>query len=207
MFARSLAAALLAASLLAVPAAASVLFEQLPQNDGFISDTKVTPQGWSQVEADDFVLDGTGRVDRVVFWTTGAAGDHAAFRIMFLADDGSGLPGETVASFGFSSVQQEEDGDFVRCTAPFAPGVGPELQAGTRYWLSVAGDDPYTGDPDWAEVFRWAAQDGADAYARTSDGGLAWDAMMAPQPAFRLEGDVVPVTGESWGRVKALYRR
>ncbi len=203
---RSVLLACILAALVSAPATAAVLYEQLPGADGFVSDNKTTPDNWTQMEADSFVLEEAAEVTSVEFWCNTSLGQFTTFQVLFLPDAGGVPSNGALTSNGFVGVPQVEDGAYVRYTVTYPAGVGPRLDAGVTYWISVVGMDDYSGEPAWSEVFRWAADSTAQGYARSDDGGITWSAANFNQPAFRLLGDVVAVAAPSWSRVKALFR-
>ncbi len=185
---------------------AAVVFEQLPNSNDRTSDLKITPLGWAQILAGSFILTENTEVDTVQWWSQEPVDYHQAFSIRFLADDG-GRPGEVIGSFGTVITPQELDGAYTRYTVLFAPGQVPVFAAGLTYWISIAGNDPYEGDPDWSKIFYWAMNDERDGYASQSGVDQPWTLVHDMQPAFRLMGTVgVANEPSSFGSIKALFR-
>ncbi len=185
---------------------AAVVYQQLPGDTDRTSDVKETPLGWTQILADSFLLTENARLDSLQWWSQEPVGRHQAFRIRFMTDNG-GLPGDVIGSYGTVLTPQEIDNGSTRYTVSFAPGQVPVFAAGYTYWLSIAGEDPYDGEPDWTKIFYWAMDPSQDGYASQTGIDEAWTLVHDQQMAFRLIGTTgVADDQDSFSRIKALYR-
>ena len=163
------------------------------------SDTDTTPSGSGAIyhTFDDFDLASSGTVDAVTFQgfnfdnnTLGADSQPTSFTVDFSTDNG-GVPG-TVLSTDTVSYTSSVAGttDFfgnsqTETVYNYAATINPvDLAGGTKYWVSIIGNDPL---PD---LFTWSQGTGGDGTSYQEDFHDSNSGSRITDRAFSLLGSV-----------------